>query len=154
MAEKKCSYAIDPIKASVTVTRTADDGSTQALVVEMDASYKDVARRLALMGLVTVFQRAITKNKTQDPFDAIEAAAQDLKDNGLAAFERKVTPSTSKRGPTKAQCLAALAVMKNTTVPVIKDALAKKTKEEAAAILAHESVLAKVAEMQVAEVEL
>ena len=90
---------------------------------------------------------------TYDTLGNVETVSRDSGDGrsrlvtyAYDAFGRRSVKVASK-GATKVQCIAALAAMKGVTVPVLKEALQKKTKDEQAAILAHPSVLAKVAEM-------
>jgi len=149
---KKLSYKLDPVQANITITSKLEEGGEATLVLELDAGLRDVSRRLALMGLTQHLQRATVRDKDGDPFEVIEAAYNDLKEHGLEAFNRKVVSGASKsRGPTKAQCTAALAVLYNTPPTVIREKLKGKTKEEVNAILGNEKVLAKVAEMQSAD---
>jgi hypothetical protein len=149
---KKLRYELDPVKANITITRAVDNGGEEKMTLELDAGLRDVSRRLALMGLTQHVQRATTRDKDADPFEVIEAAYNDLKENGLLAFERKQTavPGAS-RGPTKAQKIAALAVLYNTTPTVVREKLKDKTAEQVNAILSNEKVLAKVEEMQTAD---
>lgn len=152
---KKLNYSIDPVTATVTVTRDLPEGGQATLVMEMNQTLNAVARRLALMGMTQVFQRAITRNKTDDPFDVIEGAYKDLQENGLAAFERKMPAQKASRGPTKAQRIAALAVMYSTTPDVIRGKLKEKTDEQVKSILEDPRVTDKANELKAAaEIEL
>jgi len=152
MSVKKLRYELDPVKANITIHQALDEGGEATMVLELDAGLRDVSRRLALMGLTQHLQRATTRNKKGDPFEVIEAAYNDLKENGLSAFDRKMPAiDSAKRGPTKAQCIAALAVLYNTTPTVIREKLKAKTKEQVDIILNNEKVLAKVNEMQTAD---
>lgn len=149
---KKLRYELDPVKANITITREAEGGGEEKMTLELDAGLRDVSRRLALMGLTQHVQRATTRRKDEDPFEVIEQAYNGLKENGLAEFERKQTAVPGgDRGPTKAQRIAALAVLYNTTPTVIREKLKDKPKEQVDTILNNEKVLAKVEEMQTAD---
>lgn len=149
---KKLSYDIDPVQANITITKTLPEGGKETLVLELDASLRDVSRRLALMGLTVHLQRACTRDRgDSDPFDVVAQAYAELQEQGLAAFERRTPTRQVSRGPTKSQKIAALASLYNTTVEVIRDKLKDKTTEQVNTILNNEKVLAKVSELAAAE---
>ena len=152
MSKKKLSYDIDPQQANITVRKPLPEGGEAVMTLELDASLRDVSRRLALMGLTVHLQRACTRDKgDSDPFDVLEEAYKELQEQGLAAFERRSPVQRAPRGPTKAQKIAALAAMYNTTVEVIRGKLKDKTDEDVNIILNNEKVLAKVNELKAAE---
>jgi hypothetical protein len=120
--------------------------------IQLDDKLDAVKVRLMLEGLRTVLQRATLRVPDEAKIEAIEAVYNELVEKGMGAFERK-SPGGA-RGPKKADKLMALALLKGVTVDQIKAALDKKSTEEQSAILNNPKVLAKLAKMREAEVEL
>lgn len=144
-ARVRVSYTPDAANNLLTV-KYDQEKMDFAVAEELYAKHEGLKEHLALLGLISYFQRESSKFRDADKLTAIDKAYTTLEEQGTEAFKRKA--GGGPRGPRKADKIAALAAIKGVTPAAVEKALASKSKEEQDELLNHKKVLAKLEKMK------
>jgi len=142
MSDNRISYHYDEESREITVSRGEDNLS---LPIGQFLDREELKTALAVSGTIDYLRRAASEVNGEEKMEAIEAAYDRIANEGVDAFKRR--PRTRK-GPVKAEKVAALAALEEATTVAIEEALADMPKEDQDRLLNSERVLGKLESMK------
>lgn len=143
MSDNRISYHYEAESREIIVTRGENDSMSLPIGQFLDRD--DLKTALAASGAIDYLRRAASEVTGDEKMGSIEEAYDRIANEGVDAFKRR--PRT-RRGPIKAEKVAALAALEEATTVAIEQALADMPKEEQDRLLNSDRVLGKLESMK------
>lgn len=143
MSDNRISYNYYAESREIIVTR--GDNESMSLPIGQFLDRDDLKTALAASGAINYLRRAASEASSEEKMEVIEAAYDRIANEGVDAFKRR---SRTRRGPIKAEKVAALASLEEATTVAVEQALAYMPKEEQDRLLNSDRVLGKLESMK------